>query len=579
MKRRHKYLLSGTAAIMAASVPAGVSAAGEAAVDADSMKERYEDSFDIGAAVELYQLEGVHGEILKRHYNSLVAENVMKPLYIQPEEGVFYWDDADQIADFARENDMTLRYHTLIWHNQVPDWFFEDENGEPMVDETDPDKRAENKEVLLERIETHVKTVVDRYKDVVDAWDVVNEVIDDGEPNDEGLRESPLYQIAGKDYIRTAFEAAREAGGEDAKLFINDYNTEINPKRDNLYSLVEDLLDEGVPIDGFGHQAHIQLDWPTLNEIEESIEMFAGLGLDTHITELDVSLYGWPPEPAYESYDAIPDEEFERQADRYNALFNLYERHDDDISNVTFWGIADDHTWLDDRAEEYNDGVGKDAPFVFDTDFNTKPAFDAIMDAYEEEDDDNDNDNGNDGPEAPPEPELPDAFTDFDESDPGYAAVRAMQAAGLIQGYENGTFRPDNSISRAEAAVLLTRALELSPSGTADYPDVSGDAYYAGAVAAATEAGLFAGGTDGNFAPQREISRGEMAAVLSRAFSLGGGTETPFTDLDGSIYASAVGQLYGSGYTAGVSANAYGVHQDMTRRDFSVLLYRIMNDQ
>ncbi|MFC4736118.1 endo-1,4-beta-xylanase [Bacillus daqingensis] len=345
------------------------------ALDADSMQERFADSFDIGAAVELYQLEGEHGDILKHHYGSVVAENVMKPLYIQPEEGEFYWDEADQLVSFANEHDLDLRYHTLIWHSQVPEWFFIDEEGNEMVDEEDPDQQEANKELLLERLETHVSTVVERYKDDIDAWDVVNEVIDD----EGGLRESEWYQITGDEYIKRAFHTAREYGGEDAKLFINDYNTEINPKRDDLYALVEELLDEGVPIDGIGHQSHIQLDWPTLEEIEESIRLFDGLGLETHITELDVSLYGYPPTPAFDTYADIPDEAFEVQAERYHQLFTLYESLDEMITNVTFWGIADDHTWLDDRAEEFNDGIGKDAPFVFDVDKNVKPAYWAMM--------------------------------------------------------------------------------------------------------------------------------------------------------------------------------------------------------
>jgi len=304
----------------------------------------------------------------------------MKPVNIQPEEGKFNFTEVDKIVQFARENNMDLRFHTLIWHSQVPEWFFLDIKGNPMVEETDPKQREKNKKLLLKRVENHVKTIVQRYKDDVDAWDVVNEVIDDYAPNEKGLRESPWYQITGTDYIKVAFETARKYGGEDAKLYINDYNTEVEAKRDLLYGLVKELLDEGVSIDGVGHQAHIQMGWPSIQQIEDSINLFASLGLDNQITELDVSLYGWPPRPAYPTYEEIPDSEFERQAVRYNALFELYEKLDNKISNVTFWGIADNHTWLNDRAEQYNDGIGKDAPFVFDPDYNVKPAYDAIMD-------------------------------------------------------------------------------------------------------------------------------------------------------------------------------------------------------
>ncbi len=219
-----------------------------------------------------------------------------------------------------------------------------------------------------------------RYRDEVDYWDVANEVIDEYASNDRGLRESKWYQITGTDYIKTAFKTVRKYAGEDAKLYINDYNTHAGQKADLLYNLVRDLLEQGVPIDGVGHQSHIQLDWPQTDEIIESMEMFAELGLDNQITELDVSIYGWPPTGAYPTYEAIPEEVHLAQAERYNELFQAFEEHDDIISNITFWGIADDHTWLDDRAENYNDGIGKDAPFVFDINFNVKPSYWSIID-------------------------------------------------------------------------------------------------------------------------------------------------------------------------------------------------------
>jgi endo-1,4-beta-xylanase len=405
LKVLRKPLISGLA--LALLLPVGISSVDAAnhnkpslnALQVPQLDQRYKKSFNIGAAVEPYQLEGTTDTaVLKRHFNSIVAENAMKPMYIQPREGEFNFEEADKIMKFAKENNMDVRYHTLIWHSQVPDWFFLDKDGKQMANETDPVKRKANKELLLQRVENHVATIVQRYSDVVTSWDVVNEVIDDGNPaNGKGIRESNWYKIAGTDFIKVAFETAKKYAREDAKLYINDYNTEVSPKRDHLYNLVKDLLNQGVPIDGVGHQAHIQIGWPSIQEIEDSINMFADLGLDNQITELDVSMYGWPVR-SYPTYDAIPQVDFMRQADRYDQLFKLYEKLDDKISSVTFWGIADNHTWLDDRADVYYDKdgnvvldtnapyesvvrqSGKDAPFVFDTDYKVKPAYWEIID-------------------------------------------------------------------------------------------------------------------------------------------------------------------------------------------------------
>jgi len=364
------------------------------ALEAPQLDQRYKDSFTIGAAVEPSQLQGKDAEMLKRHFNSIVAENVMKPASLQPVEGQFNWGPADQIIQFAKQNGMDVRGHNLVWHQQVPNWFFINKQGEWMPSETDPVKREANKQLLLQRLHDHIKAVVSRYRDDVKSWDVVNEVISDG----GGLRtDSNWYKVTGEDYIKVAFETAREYAAPDAKLYINDYNTEVEPKRSSLYELVKKLKEQGVPIDGVGHQSHIQIGWPSEADIEKTINMFADLGLDNQITELDVSMYGWPVR-AYPTYAAIPEQKFLDQADRYDRLFKLYEKLGDKISNVTFWGVTDNHTWLNDRADVYYDQdgnvvtdkdapfatilkkSGKDAPFVFDPEYNVKPAYWAIID-------------------------------------------------------------------------------------------------------------------------------------------------------------------------------------------------------
>jgi len=253
----------------------------------------------------------------------------------------------------------------------VPNWFFLDENGRPMVDETDPEKREANKQLLLQRLETHVRTVVERYKDDIKSWDVVNEVIEPGDP--DGMRNSLWYQITGTDFIETAFRAAREAGGPDIRLYINDYGTDDPKKRDLLYNLVKEMLERGVPIDGVGHQTHISVPWPPVEQIIESMKKFAELGLDNIVTELDMSLYAWNDRRDYG--DDIPEAVLQKQAERYRDLFTAFKENKDILSEVTFWGISDAHTWLSSFPI-----VRTEAPLLFDKNFHAKPAFWGVVD-------------------------------------------------------------------------------------------------------------------------------------------------------------------------------------------------------
>jgi len=357
--------------------PAAAAPAPSVEPDIPSLAEAYAGLFPIGAAIEPAHTSGLRAELLKKHVNMIVAENAMKPASLQPAEGRFNWEPADRIVEFAKANGMELRFHTLVWHNQVGDWFFLDPEGKPMVDETDPEKREANKKLLLERLERHVRTVVERYKDDIRSWDVVNEVVEPGDP--DGMRASPWYRIAGIDYIETAFRAAREAGGPDIKLYINDYGTDSPAKRDRIYELVKELLDKGVPIDGVGHQTHISIHGPSVSQIIESMKKFSELGLDNLVTELDMSLYAWNDRRDYGS--DIPEDILRKQADRYRELFEAFRENKDIIGGVVFWGIADDHTWLNNFPVQNR----TDAPLLFDRQLHAKPAFWAVIDSAGQE--------------------------------------------------------------------------------------------------------------------------------------------------------------------------------------------------
>ncbi|WP_181873238.1 endo-1,4-beta-xylanase [Fontibacillus phaseoli] len=317
----------------------------------------FEADFRIGAAVNPRTIRSQE-HLLARHFNSITAENEMKFVSVHPEEETYTFDEADQLVAFARKHGMAVRGHTLVWHNQTSDWLFKDSHDGTV-----------SKAVLLERLRSHTQTVVGRYKNDIYAWDVVNEVIaDEGESL---LRPSKWLDIAGPDFIAKAFHFAHEADPK-ALLFYNDYN-ESNPlKRDKIYTLVKSLLEQGVPIHGIGLQAHWNLFDPSLDDIRAAIEKYASLGLQLQLTELDISVFRFEdkrtdlvkPEPGM----------LERQAEVYEAVFRLLKEYREVISAVTFWGAADDYTWLDDFPVRDR----KNWPFLFDERHQPKPAFDRL---------------------------------------------------------------------------------------------------------------------------------------------------------------------------------------------------------
>lgn len=332
--------------------------------DIPSLKDVLADYFTVGAALDPVETLGVHAELVQKHYNVIVAGDAMKWDTLRPSESQFDFTQSDIIVQFAKDNDMAIRGHTLVWHEQTPDWVFQDENGNEMQ------PTPENKSLLLQRLETHIRTVVERYKDDVDTWDVVNEPIDENEPN--CLRQNLWYQITGIDYIITAFRIVREVD-PDAKLFINDYDTTVSSKRTCLYNLVHDLLDQDVPIDGIGHQMHTNIESPTGAEIDETIQLFADLGIDQQITEFDMSVYTNDTD----KYTTVSEEILIKQGDRYKEIFDVLKQHKDDISTVIFWGVADDNTWLKTFPI-----TRLDLPLPFDEQLQAKHAYWGIVDSW-----------------------------------------------------------------------------------------------------------------------------------------------------------------------------------------------------
>ncbi len=356
---------------------AGGSGGGEPCVvdhgdEIPSLKDYYADHFSIGAAIDTTYSK--YSATLTKHFNSITAEDQMKFDALQPSEGNFSYGTADQMVNFATQNGMQVRGHALVWHRQTPSWVF-----------------SGSAQQVLTRMQSHISNVMAHFKGKVKVWDVVNEAImDDGTfrtNNEEEGQQSPWYGALGESYIAEAFKAAR-AADPDAKLFYNDYYNYHPARRQAIYDMLKGLIDAGVPIDGVGLQSHLNLApgtdpeeqsyHQTPENMETAIEMYSSLGLDVQVTEMDLSLYlrgiTYTPDMFY-TPEKVTAEVLEQQAERYRSFLEVYRRHSDVISSVTFWGISDDNTWLSEFESKR-----QDFPLLFDKDQQPKPAFWAIVD-------------------------------------------------------------------------------------------------------------------------------------------------------------------------------------------------------
>ena len=327
---------------------------------AKGLKDYYKDYFLMGAAVTPRSLHGGDSALIVDHFNSITAENAMKMGPIHPKENEYNWKDADSIYAFAKKHGIKMRGHTLCWHSQAPAWMFKNEKGDTVT-----------KEVLLQRLKDHITTVVNRYKDHIYGWDVVNEVIDDRDSI--FYRNSAWYKICGEDFIFKAFEYAHAADPK-AILFYNDYNTENPKKREKIYQMVKKMKDSGIPIHAMGLQGHWSINNPPQEELEKSIQMFSSLGLQVQVTELDVSVYtGRQGGQLIQGQQRDTSSKFtpemeQLQRDKYKMMFEVFRKYRDKITGVTFWNLSDRSSWLDGRGR-------KNYPLLFDTNRQPKKAY------------------------------------------------------------------------------------------------------------------------------------------------------------------------------------------------------------
>lgn len=343
-------------------------------VEEPSLKDAVGDKFLIGVALNVNQSSGVDTssiKLVKQHFNSIVAENCMKCEVIHPEEDRYDFTLADQFVSFGEKNGMAVIGHCLIWHSQLAPWFCVDEKGNNVTPE-----------VLKQRMKDHITTIVTRYKGRIKGWDVVNEaILEDG-----SYRKSKFYEILGEEFIPLAFQYAHEAD-PDAELYYNDYAMNMPGKREGVVKLVSSLKEKGIRIDAVGMQGHMGMDYPDINEFEQSIVAFAGTGVKVMVTEWDMSTLPTVKQSAnisdtvaYQKMlnpypETLPDSVSKAWNNRMKQFFGLFEKHADVISRVTAWGVSDGDSWKNDFPVKGR----HDYPLLFDRNYQPKPFVKEIM--------------------------------------------------------------------------------------------------------------------------------------------------------------------------------------------------------
>ncbi|RYJ44963.1 endo-1,4-beta-xylanase [Flavobacterium beibuense] len=313
----------------------------------ETFKDAFKDKFYIGVAInrrQAMQKNEKEATLIKQQFNSISPENDLKWENIHPAPGIYNFNPADKYVKTGMESDMFIIGHTLVWHSQTPDWVFTDEHENLLT-----------REQLLERMKSHIDAVVTRYKGKIKGWDVINEALNE----DGSLRDSKWRNIIGDDYIEKAFEFAHAADPE-AELYYNDYNLYKAEKRSGAIKIVNSLKDKGIPIKAVGEQGHYNLDRASLKDIEATIQDFIKAGVIVNFTELDISVLPEANADATadvansETYkeelnpytDGLPAEVENRLAQRYGSIFQLFVKYEKHIDRVTFWGLSDADSWL-----------------------------------------------------------------------------------------------------------------------------------------------------------------------------------------------------------------------------------------
>jgi len=339
-----------------------------------SLSQKFQKHFLVGAAInegQILQKDQPSVSIIKKEFNTISPENVMKWMFVQPKPNEFYFDHTDKYVQFGLDNNMHIVGHALIWHSQIANFM----------------NSIKDSTKMIQHVTNHISTLVNRYKGKIDTWDVVNEALN----GDGTLRESIFLKALGENYLETVYKMA-EKYDSNADLAYNDYNLCKPKKREGAVKLIKSLQKNGAKINSVGIQAHWQLTSPTLEEIETSILAFSELGVKVMFTELDISVLPNPWELSgaevtqnFKKFEGdkkmnpfpenLPDSVKEKLAKRYENIFKLFVKHKDKISRVTFWGVTDKFSWLNDWPIKGRTNY----PLLFDRNYKEKKAYQRIM--------------------------------------------------------------------------------------------------------------------------------------------------------------------------------------------------------
>jgi endo-1,4-beta-xylanase len=312
--------------------------------------------------------------LLTAHFGMVTPENCMKPDALQRQSGQWRFEQADRFVDFARSKDLKIVGHCLVWakDDRTPPWFY-----------LDGDKPA-SKEVLLARMKAYIDAVAGRYRGKIAMWDVVNEALADGGGY---LRESGWTRACGEEFIAKAFEYAH-AADSDALLIYNDYNNELDGKREQMLKLLADLRARRAPVHAIGLQGHYEIDRVPYAALEKTLLALRAAGIKAVVSELDIDVIPrgrwWADGGKYRDElakvnpyaDGCPPEILARQAEQYAKLFALFRRYPDVILRVSFWNLHDGQSWLNDFPWKR-----VNHPLLFDRQGQPKPAYHSVLQA------------------------------------------------------------------------------------------------------------------------------------------------------------------------------------------------------